>query len=171
MLKQVAICALSLVSTFGVAQARCNANGEVQTYLESNPSWKLVNVSDLVGDDRALWQQYHRGLCPGVASLNFGNGHTSVVLALLSRSRSKRLEKLVVLSQTCSDCSEKVISPAYEADQISVVWRTERGRFHDVMSGRNVFVKNDSAVYEVMESGALLFYWSNGKYRSLQTAD
>ena len=154
-----------------LAQAECSGDQNVTAYLEEHPGWKPVAMSDLASDDRALWQRYHRGLCPGIAAVNFGDGGKSWVLALLSQSRGKMQEELVAVKQMGSKQSEQVLSPAIEADRISVVWRAEPGKSHDYATGRTVLVPHDSAIYEVMESGALQFYWTHGGFRTLQTAD
>jgi hypothetical protein len=128
-------------------------------------------VNDLGSDDRALWQRYHRGLCPGAAIANFGDGGKSYVLAMLDRSHAQLQEKLVVVKWAHANYSEQVLSPANKTDRVSVVWRLKPGSSYDYATGQTVSVRHDSVVYEVMESAALQFYWTSGKFHTLQTAD
>src|SRR4051794_26034341 len=93
------VIAVLLMGCCAQAKAECGTiPQDVQEYLRSAPGWKPVDTKDLPNDDSSLWEQYHRGLCPGIAVLDlYGQGERTYALALLNNISGQTLEKLVVV--------------------------------------------------------------------------
>lgn len=152
---------------------------DVRSYLEAHSDWTLVTVERLTSDHQALWERYHHALCPGFASVDLdGNGKSAHALALLKRSNDVAFEKLVLIQRTRDHVQVQTLSGP---DQVSwppsliarpfVVWRVGPGKSHDSTTGRNVVIKRDSIVYELMESSSVQYYESDGKIHSLTAAN
>ena len=52
-----------------------------------------------------------------------------------------------------------------------VVWRAGPGKTHEWDSTKEFFVRHDSFIYELMEASAIQYYYSYGKFRTVQTSD
>jgi hypothetical protein len=52
-----------------------------------------------------------------------------------------------------------------------VISRVEPGKYTDFESTRSVRIKLDAINVEWLEKEALLYYWSEGRYQTLQTSD
>lgn len=167
--KSSCLLALLLLSSCGQAVAQCSEKpSAVDTYLRAHPGWLIVAVSDLPDDDKALWNSYHSGLCPGMAAVaSDGADRDSYALALLRRSNGKLVEQLVLLNGSVEQLLVKpgeVVSPF-------VVYRIGPGNYVDHATGKKVSIAHDSIVYEKMESTSTQFYFVNGKLHSLLASE
>ena len=155
------------------ADAPCaNPPSDVLDYLRAQPGWKILQVGDLVSDDQALWNQYHRDLCPGMTQVDFdGSGRKFHALALLRRSNGQLLEKVVVFRLGKHGLEEHILSEAGPASRADVIYRVGPGKTHEWDSTKEFFVPHDSLVYEHMESAARQYYYSRGKFLFVQTSD
>jgi hypothetical protein len=155
------------------ADADCNKlPPEVADYLRANSGWKIVQFSDLVSDDQALWNQYSRGQCPGMTLVDFdGSGKKFHALALLQRSNGQLLEKVVVFRLSKRGLEEHILSEAGPASRADVIYRVGPGKTHEWDNSKEFLVPHDSLIYEHMESAARQYYYSRGKFRYVQTSD
>jgi len=85
---------------------------DVQVYLLSQPGWSVVDTKDLVEDDQNLWEQHHRGLCPGIGIVDLdGRGETAYALALLNHANGQVTEKVVVIRNQGGSVAELLVPP------------------------------------------------------------
>jgi hypothetical protein len=139
------------------------------------PSWKFVTLSDLDPDDRKLWLEA-RGpkLCPGIAVGHFENPRTlSYAVLLIRRERGKLYDTLIVASMgrrgkwRLQVLSEKGLVPGS-----LVVYRMPPGEYFDFYDNTiKVRAKLDVIWYEYIEAAVTMYYWSHGRYRTLQVSD
>jgi len=147
----------------------CAPPNPVAAYLNAHPHWAVLQINDLVADDRMLWHEYHEGFCPGIARVALDNtGMPSYALVL--RDVRKKLEELVVLKAEAGKFREVVLEPPYAAEG-TVVWRAPPGTTQDVYKGRKVRITHDSIIWERMEAAAQQIYFSGGKFHRIQTSD
>jgi hypothetical protein len=154
--------------TSGDAFASCEAIPKpVKSYLADHPKLHLVTVSDLGPDDQQLWQQYHRGLCPGLASVDLdGSGRNSYALTALTNTTNGEAQRLILLQH---GKAPQIIVKSTAAR--SVVWRAKPGMTRDVITGKRTLVPHDSFVFEAMESAARTYYLRSGKIKLIWTSD
>ncbi len=164
---------LALVLLSSSAFAECDNMPEtVKNYLNRNPHWSLVGMKDLVPDDRQIWRQYHKDLCPGFASVNFDAQKAPYfVLALLKKDKEHSLEKLIAIPPRTGHATKDILLTIDRAARTSVIWRAGPGRYEDVVTGRQITLRHDAVVYEVMEAGAMTYYLSHGRFKHIQNSE
>ncbi len=141
------------------------------------PGWRAKLLSDLGADDHQLWTKAHPRECPGIAAGHF-EGHDSLAYAtvLVPKSDAYRGYKIVVLSKSGASetYSVKILDHA-EGPQSGaanlVISCLRPGTYPDFERIKSVRLKLDSINVEWIEAAAVVYYWSNGRYRTLQTAD
>lgn len=161
---------LCAIDAHGTETRACTTNDVVTSYLKSNPVWSIVDLSDLSSDDRNLWQRYHQGLCPGMASGRLDSNHTWYALALLNRTKGKVQEKLILLKIDGQTVTTYLLSASQVIVEPFVVWRTGPGKYLDYRSEKQIVIRHDSFVYEKMESASVQFYLHNGRIHKLIAA-
>jgi hypothetical protein len=151
------------------ASAACTPSQPVAAFLAKHPSWAIRDMSDLGADDRALWDQYHKGKCPGMAFVDLeGSGQISYALELINRPEDK--EQLIVLKSVGGKLHETVLEPPFKSGGL-VVWRAPPGKSGDMYTGKRVYVAHDSIIWERMEASSQQIYLDHGRFKRLQTSD
>jgi hypothetical protein len=141
------------------------------------PGWRTKLLSDLGADDQQLWTKAHPRECPGTAAGHFED-HDSLAYAVLlvPKSDANRGYKIVVLSKSAASetYSAKILDQA-EGPQSGapnlVISSLRPGTYPDFEGIKSVRLKLDSINAEWIEAAAVVYYWSNGRYRTLQTSD
>lgn len=138
------------------------------------PGWRPKELSDLQSDDQQLWSNARPNECPGAVAGHFSNEKTvSCAILLVPESRPESGFKLLVSGNkpghlyqfTVLDHDDKL------GGQGMVISRVEPGKYTDFESTRSVRIKLDAINVEWLEKEALLYYWSEGRYQTLQTSD
>jgi hypothetical protein len=161
-----------LISSAFAANAICvERHPLVEAYLRATPDWSIIEIDDLPGDDKILWQQYHDGEQPGLAVVNLDGKKRSYVLALHKKKGDSWLEQLVLLKEDDGTYLDRVIVKPKQIFSPFVVWRVGPGSYLDRETGENVRITNDSFVFEKMESTSTQFYMANGKLQSLVASE
>jgi hypothetical protein len=163
----VAFCCLIVAPAWA---AQCPAPKPVKNYLKSHSGWSLVDVADLGAADRILWRKLHRGACPGVAAAELGTkGEKSYAMAVLSKGRNGRMERLVLLEADGKNLMPKTLVPAFAVGDPIVVWRAKPRTIREFGSRRRVAVPHDSIVFEKLGMSSKVFYFEGGQVRTLLT--
>ena len=157
---------LLLSSTSAVADCSVSGTGG-QKFIHIEKKWSIIERSDLPDDDKKLWEEHHAGLCPGIAVVDLDGQGWSYALALLRKSRSGTVEKLVLFKRTGSHLRQIQIRGAFKVVSPFVVWKAAPGIFFDQGTGVRVRIAHDSIIYEKMESTSTQFYASRSGIRSL----
>lgn len=160
--------ALWAVGTRAAELRTCIPNSLVLNYLRSNPDWSIVDVADLLPDDRELWTQYHPDLCPGIAVAKLDSSSRNwYAVALLKKNGGKLYEKVVLIVNDKHGTIINVLSTSQQVTSPLVLWRTGPGTFFDYRSGKQVTIRHDSLVYEKLESVANQYYLRDGHVHEL----
>jgi hypothetical protein len=167
--KPLLLC-LALSAPALAADPCSNPPDVARVYLAAHSGWHILSSNDLYPDDRVLWAQYRKGLCPGMTEVDFdGSGRKHVALALLRHSSGRDLETIVLLRAGKHGLEEHVIYTDFPA--YCVIWRTGPGTAQEWDSPKKIRIRHDSLVVEHLESASQQFYWANGKFRYVQTSD
>ena len=141
------------------------------------PDWRTKLVSDLGADDQQLWTKAHPRECPGIAAGHFED-HDSLAYALLlvPKSDANRGYKIVVLSESAATepYSVRILDHAEgprSGAPILAISSLRPGIYPDFERTKSVRLTLDSINVEWIEAAAVVYYWSDGRYRTLQTAD
>ena len=138
--------------------------------------WRPKQLSDLDADNQRVWLESPNGkACPGIAIGHFESAkQTSYAVLLVPESRPTHGYKIVVLSK---DSNEKLyVSTLLEkADEETysglVIMKVKPGAFSDLETSQEIQTKLDGVVVEWLEKGAVLYYWSSGRYRRISISD
>lgn len=169
---------LMLFCRTALANSPCdNVPNDVQVSLRLESGWSILETTDLIEEDRALWEQFHPGQCPGIAVLNFdGRGENGYALALVQFGNGRDREKLVLFTRKDGQLSKRVLVPPSNILYTNVaapfvVWRAPPGIYHDLKTDRQIKLLHDGVVYERMEATATLFYFMHGQFKSILTSE
>jgi hypothetical protein len=137
------------------------------------PLWQPKQISDLQEYDRQLWIKAHAKECPGIAIGHFESPtKLAYALLLVPERKSTGGYKIVVLNETDSVYSETTLDQ--ESGQGSdgmVISTAAPGQYSDFENTEQTKIKRDGIYVEWIEKAAVLYYWSAGRYRKLQTSD
>jgi hypothetical protein len=153
---------------------------EIQAKLDKNyPDWQPEKLENLDEDDRKFWTEAHPNDCPGIAIGHFeSKTELSYALLLVSKPERKRpgLRILVFSRPAPSEpyvmhlVSKWDTGTFYEGSD-QVIATVPPGHYEEVVGPKKVQIDLDGIWYEVMEKGAILYYWKNGRYHELTTSD
>jgi hypothetical protein len=141
------------------------------------PGWRTKLVSDLGADDQQLWMKAHPQECPGIAIGHFEEpDHLAYALVLVPKSDVNSGYKIVVWSKaaTAEGDSLRVLDHAEKqpyAGSGLAVSKLAPGVYSDFEGTKSVDMKLDAINVEWIEKATVVYYWSTGRYRTLQTAD
>jgi hypothetical protein len=153
---------------------------QIQSKLEKNyPDWQPEKLENLYEDDRKFWIKAHPNDCPGIAIGHFeSKTEPSYALLLVSRPDRKRPGfRILVFSHTGPSApyvahlvSKWDVGTFYEGSD-QVIATVPPGHYEEASGPRKVLIDLDAIWYEVMEKGAILYYWKNGRFHELVTSD
>jgi hypothetical protein len=137
--------------------------------------WQPKSLSDLSEGDKKLWLESNPKKCPGIAVGHFEQtDHVAYAILLVQKSGDDGSYKIIVLSKLSDgyavrllDHSERKSGP----DSGLVISREPHGRYSEFGDAKSVRLKLDGVNVEWLEKSSVLYYWSHGMYRSIQTSD
>ena len=145
--------------------------------LESRFSeWRLKLASDMDSADQQLWLTAAQGeKCPGMVAGHFEFGEqTSYAVLLVPKSKPTEGYKVGVLTKNVAseDYVWKLIDhAATQAYSGLIISKAPPGRYSDLEGNKSILIKLDGIRVEWLEKGAVLFFWSAGKYQRIVVSD
>jgi len=156
---------------------RCDVlPSQVKAVLDQRfPSWRPKLLSDLSGYDRKLWLETHPKECPGIAAGHFEQSdRVAYAVLLVRKSGHTGSYKIIVLSKVSDKYAVRLLDHAEGStysDSGLVVSKEPHGTYSEFGDGKSVRLKLDGVNVEWLEKSSVLYYWSHGMYRTLQTSD
>jgi hypothetical protein len=139
------------------------------------PLWRAKQISDLGADDQQLWAKAHPKDCPGIAVGHFeSSDQVAYAVLLVPKTKSSGGYKIVVLNarQSGSDYSLKILDQEQGPDSDGLVISVAApGQYSDFDNMNLAKLRVDGIYVEWIEKAAILYYWSSGRYRTLQVSD
>lgn len=132
--------------------------------------WKILMIPDLVQDDQNLWRRYHKDACPGFARLTSTTPGQYAVLLILILPKVRSAE-LVLVQKRRAKWESLVLHQETKVGNFPVVYRAASGNYRDLVSGKDIHVTSNAAIYEHIEASALLFYEERNRYRHAVIAE
>jgi hypothetical protein len=170
---------LVILTNFAAARAHdevCNdlLPQEAQAELQKEfPSLYPERVSDLSTEYQQAWGKQHPQECPGIAVGHFQTASKLSYAVLLVGSKGGLSgSRLMVFSQgaggawKATKLSEEGVAYHYEA-----VYKRPPGKYTGAKKTTSVRLALDGVQMEAFDSGATLYYWSNGRFHSLVTSE
>lgn len=137
--------------------------------------WRTKEVSDLEPDDEKLWLKAHGKECPGKIVGRFENAdRLAYAVLLVPISEPTGGYKLVVLSKAsrAGTYDWKVLDQSNDRTYSGlVISKAAPGKYSDAEGTRSIKIRFDSIYLEWIEKGAVLYYWSAGRYHKLQVSE
>jgi hypothetical protein len=138
--------------------------------------WRPKLVSDMDADDQQLWLTATDGKkCPGIVAGHFETvDETSYAVLLVPKSNGIDGYKVGVLSKDSASkgYSWKLIDHAETpAARGLVISKAPPGKYSDFEGDRFVQIKFDGIQVEWIEKGAVLYFWSAGRYHRIVVSD
>jgi hypothetical protein len=179
LLLTIAVIALILVQPALAQNSKPCAEGKLPSQLvnliETKFSgWRPRQFSDLGSEDQQLWVKAHSNDCPGTAVGHFeGQDRLSYAVLLVPQSNPTGGYKLLVFNRTPSGDAYiwKMLDHANAAYSGLVIETAPPGNYSDYEDARiSVTTKLDGFYLEWIEKGALLYYWSAGRYKTVRVS-
>jgi hypothetical protein len=138
--------------------------------------WRPKQTSDMEADDQQLWLKGPNAKeCPGITIGHFESAkELSYAVLLVPKSEPTGGYRIVVFSKgpTGDAYAWRLLDHADgETYSGMVISKAEPGKYSDVEGTKSIQTKLDGVYLEWMEKGAVLYYWSAGRYRRLQVSD
>jgi hypothetical protein len=139
------------------------------------PGWRREQASDLSSDDRQLWLKAHVNDCPGIAIGHFeSRDRLTYALFLVRPADVENGYKLLVFDKMPNGdayilkLTEQANGPTYDG---VVIVTAPPGHYSDYEHTRiSVTTKLDGFYLEFIEKGALFYYWSGRRYRTVRVS-
>jgi|SRR5581483_3471163 len=132
-------------------------------------------LSDLAEDDQKLWLASNPHSCPGVAVGAFEErSHRGYAILLVPKSGADGEYKLVVVTQHEASAEYHVSLLTHGSNTPNsglVISRVPPGKQTGFDESKSVTLRRDGINLEWLEKGSVLYYYSSGRYRELQTSD
>lgn len=146
---------------------------EASQFIESQfRGWRIVTIADLGPDEQRLWKGKFGSRCPGVARGHFGpNSAASYAVTLVRNEGRDMYQTLVLLAKVRKGYHMVTLSRAQHSAVTSVVLRLPPGQYSDTEGSKSIRAKFDVISYEVIEAGAIVYYWDGRSYKNLQTSE
>jgi hypothetical protein len=137
--------------------------------------WRPEQILDLGPDDRQLWLKAHLNDCPGIAAGHFESVDRLTYAVLLVRpSAPTNGFKILVLNKMSSaeayawKLVEQADGPTYGG---IVIEKAPAGHYSDYEDARiSVTTRLDGFYLEFIEKGAILYYWSARRYKTVRVS-
>ena len=142
--------------------------------LKYYQQWRPIAIYDLPPPHQRMWRRsLNRFDCPGIAMGHFERKHElSYAFSLKPRDPRQTGWRLVVISKTRGGAyRDRVLGQTDERVPPYVIYAVPPGEYTDAFETESVKLRLDGLQVEQMESGAMLFYWKEGQYRSLILAE
>jgi hypothetical protein len=168
---------LAFVPVLFAQAKRCDVlPSETKAVVEQRfPDWRPKLLSDLGGYDKKLWLEIHTKECPGIAVGHFEQpDRVSYAVLLVPKSGHTASYKIIVLSRASDEYAVRLLDHAEGStysDSGLVISREPHGTYSEFGDTKSVRLRLDGVNVEWLEKSSVLYYWSHGKYRSIQTSD
>jgi hypothetical protein len=127
------------------------------------------------GDDKKTGLEMHPKDCPGIAVGHFeAPDRVAHAVLLVPKLAGTAGYKIIVLSKTSNEYAVTLLDHAegsVYSDSGLVISREPAGTHSGFDDTKAVHLKLDGVNVESLAKSSVLYYWSNGKYRSIQTSD
>lgn len=139
------------------------------------PQWRAKQIADMDADDQQLWRKAHEKECPGIAIGHFKSAkELSYAVLLVPQLDSTGGYRIVMFSKgPSSDAYSWKLLDHADGETYSglVISKAKPGKYSDFEGSKSIQTKLDGLYVEWMEKAAVLYYWSVGRYHSLQVTD
>jgi len=142
--------------------------------LKYYQQWRPIAIYDLLPPHQRMWRRsLNRFDCPGIAMGHFERkNELSYAFSLKPRDPRQTGWRLVVISKTKQGAyRDRVLGQTDERVPPYVIYAVPPEEYTDAFETESVKLRLDGLQVEQMESGAMLFYWKEGQYRSLILAE
>jgi len=142
--------------------------------LKYYQQWRPIAIHDLPPPHQRMWRRsLNRFDCPGIAMGHFEwKSELSYAFSMKPRDPRQTGWRLVVISKTRQGTyRDRVLGQTDERVPPYVIYAVPPEEYTDAFETESVKLRLDGLQVEQMESGAMLFYWKEGQYRSLILAE
>jgi hypothetical protein len=137
-------------------------------FNERFPAWHIVMLADLGADDRKTWESLGGERCPGIAIGHFRDWKNLSYAVLLNWRNGGVLYERLAVADELSPGRYRVreLAPSAVVTKPGVIHQEPPGEY----KGRNnerIRVRTEVIAHEALGVTATVYYWADGRYRSL----
>ncbi len=135
------------------------------------PGWRAKQLSDLDQDARQVWALSHPHECPGVAEGHFENAdRLSFAVFLVPQSDPVGGFKLIAFEKGAGTDAygwELIDESNARTYSGAVISKSPPGKYSQVDATSSVTTTLDGVRFGLIDKGAVLYYWSDGRFQKL----
>ena len=164
----VVTCALCSHAAFGT---ECQLPDELRAQMAKRyPEARVVSLSDLGAEDRALFAKEHGDACPGLTTLDFyGDGEPALAVDLVTGKEQAGKALLVVAHQVDGHWNIRQIGSAKSSTP--VVWNDKPGEYRDVYGTKKLQATRPVIVWCAYDAWAVVYAWTGSGVSKVWLAD
>lgn len=143
-----------------------------QLLLDNYRGWRVVTIRDLLAEDQRIWRKHYGNTCPGYAVAHLANSdRLSYAFNLIRKTHEGDYQALIVIDPEGDSYKLHVLQKPTYVRGVSVISIHPPGLVTSSVDGRSVRSKFSVITFELLESGAIVYYWSGDRYRVIQVSD
>jgi hypothetical protein len=137
--------------------------------------WRILEYSDLSSEDQKIWNQAHKGVCPGVIEGHFdGSKDSSYAVTIIQEIANRKNVKLLLAKKANANYKFEVLYDpvGVTISHYPVIYKGASGVYRDFYDD-SVFAEaqNDVIIYEHLEASAIAFVYMSGEFRRVLISD
>jgi hypothetical protein len=144
----------------------------IRTYLRTKyPGWRVLELSDLLPEDRKFFLDHNPGGCPGFTSGEYIPGRKAFAVLAVSKIRKPARVKLIVFVGKEKGYRPTILAKSTTEGPLPAVFTMPAGAYQSWDREEEVRAQHPVIFYVRYEARAVMFYWENGEWRELQISD
>lgn len=151
--------------------ATCGADGLPRDgrdhVAEKFAGWKIVELQDLSKDDQQLWLSNYKDLCAGIVKGNFV-GTDSYGVTLIRYIHGYLYQTLLLVNTKKATPNFITLSKAGLGATPSIIQKVPPGVYYDAEHRRRVKTSLDAIAYTKLGASTELYYFANGKLKTIE---
>jgi len=131
----------------------------------------MVDVASLIRDDQRTWQNEHPNECPGLTEGRFIDEQPSFVIALVRRSGNKLFQQVLAFRPGDVTYEPIPLGVPSEVAIVHVLIKLPPGKYMNFERDVTIRTLRDVVALTQINAHSTLYYWRNGKFRSLNYSE
>ena len=141
----------------------------IRDYLQSNfREWKVVTLEDLLPDHKPVFLKGHANKCPGFTSGKYKCSGRPLFAVVIISNEEPRRSKLFVFEKVQDSYQATTLWGLPNVAITPVVFTLPPDTYLNWERDKEIKTKCPVIFYVHYEASAWMFYWSEGKWRTLQ---
>jgi hypothetical protein len=134
--------------------------------------WQVVTSADLVDPgDRAFWKENLPKECPGIIAGRFRTRQLDYAISLIKRNVDSSEQQILVFEAEKVGFKILVLEHPTRVGVILVLRKFGPGIYTSPDTRRSLRIRRDTIGVSQIEASTVVFYWSSGRFKRIETSE